>query len=380
MVRRQSRWPLLAVGAFFGHVVYPAGVQLLALRRGPGDRPAAPAGGSDDRYVSAVVPAYRELTTIGPLVQMLLHGEGSPVSEVVAVVDDDAETAAVARAAGAVVVQGTERLGKAAAANKGVERARCDVVLMLDANTTVEPATLRRLTEHVRSGRLDLVSGVRTEHGRAGESMYWTFENATKTAEDRLGGSLSLVGELVAFRRDLYEPLPSWLRADDLYLGLDFTARGHRVSVDTTCVSSEPSVSPRQQLERRLRILGAFFEMLVRRPRLFVTPRRPVVMFNANRTWRVTGGPVCQLVLSGVAARAARRSPVAALWLALNAFAVSDYLLTALGSREQGGRFRALAAQGLGMPPVIAVGAATRMVRQVLKGTRSTGMWERVER
>lgn len=374
---------VLATGAFFGHVVYPLVVQLAAARRSAA-RPATvsggPAGdGRQDRYVSAVVPAYRELATIGPLVRMLLGAEGSPVHEVVAVVDDDRETARAARAAGAVVVEGSDRWGKSGAVNRGIARARCDVVLLLDANTTVDTATLRRLSEHVRADRLDLVSGVRTEVGRAGESMYWTFENRTKTAEHRLGGSLSLVGELVALRRELFEPLPAWLKADDLYLGLEFMSRGHRVSVDTGCVSSEPSVTPRQQLERRFRILSGFYEIVVRRPRLLLTPRLPVQMFNANRTWRVTGGPVCQLLLAALAARSARRSPLAAAWFALNAYAMSDYLLTALERREQGGRLRALLAQGLGMPPVIAVGAAGRLLRQTARG-QSSGIWERVER
>ena len=372
------RVPLLLCGAFFGHVLYPVGVQLAARAVAP--RPDDLEQDPDtERYVTAVVPAYGERTTVGPLIELLLHGPGSPVAEVVAVVDDDHATGEVARAAGAVVVEGDERWGKAGAVNRGVARAGHDVVLLLDANVTVDGATLRRLTDHVRDGRLDLVGGVRTEHGRTGESLYWTFENLAKTAEDRLGGSLALVGEMMALRRGLFQPIPEWVRVDDLFLGLDFASRRHRVSVDTSCVSAEPSATPRQQLTRRLRMMEAFLEVLVRRPDLFLTPTRPVALLNAHRTWRVTGGPVCQVVLAGLAARNARRSPVAAAWAALNAFAVADYVVAARRDRDQGGRLRALLAQALGMPPAVTGAAAVGVVRRLSSGGNS-GTWTSVQR
>lgn len=380
-----TAWPalrvvLLGAGAFFGHVVYPVAVQALARAAPPAPEPPPTLPG---RWASAVVPAYRERSTIGRLVTALLTDEASPVAEVVVVVDDDEPTAQAAEAAGAVVVRGGRRRGKAAALNRGVEHASHDVVLMLDANVTVDGEVLRRLADWVRAGGYDLMGGVRTEHGRAGESMYWTFENWTKAAEHRLGGSLAVVGELLCLRRSAFRPIPEWVRVDDVFLAVDFASRRRPVSVDVTCLSSEPSVSPREQLERRFRVMEALYELWVRHPEPFRTPSRQLVMLHGHRTWRSTAGPACQVALALLAAKVtaerSRRSPVAAAWLLLNVAAVGDYLTTALLDRQPSGRARALSGQALGMPVVVAVGATTRLVPRLLSGRRE-GTWTRVER
>ena len=373
-----GRLVLLAFGAFFGHVVYPVTVQVLARR--PSAAPPVPSGPlREGRFVSAVVPAYRERTTIGGLVTLLLHHPESPVAEVVVVADDDADTAEVARSAGAVVVDGPGRGGKAGAVNRGVARAQHDVVLLMDANVDLDVQAVRRLVAHVDSGRLDLAGGVRTEQGHAGESMYWAFENATKAAEHRLGGSLALVGELLCLRRDLFRPIPAWVRVDDVFLAVDFATRRKRVSVDTTCVTVEASASPRDQLERRFRVMEALLELLVRRPAPFLTPSRQLLMLHAHRTWRSTGGPVCQAALVIACVRAAPRSPLALGWTALNLFAAADYLACGLRDVQPGGRLRPLLSQALGMPPVVLVGACLRLRRRLLSGG-SDGTWTRVER
>lgn len=382
-VSARTKVGLLATGAFFGHAVYPLTVRSLA-RLTPREHAPTRVSAVDHRdpavrFVSAVVPAYREVTTIGPLVEHLLHGEGSPIAEVVVVADDDEQTAAVAAAAGAVIVSGPGRHGKSSAVNRGVERATQDVVLLMDANVSVDLDAVRRLAEHVRDDRLDLAGGVRTEHGRVGESMYWTFENAMKTAEDRLGGSLAVVGELICLRRSLFRPIPTWVRVDDVFLAVDFASRRHRVSVDTSCVSTEHSASPREQLSRRFRLGGDFLEVLVRQPRPFLVPTRSLLMLHGHRTWRATAGPVCQALLVVHCLQRARRNPVAAGWAALNLFAVADYLGSGLADRAPNGRLRALLGQALGMPPVVLVGALRRLSGRLLSGSRD-GTWVRVER
>lgn len=371
----RRRFGVLAAGAFFGHAIYPVIVQaasrlVAAPPRHPGSFPG--------RWADAVIPAYRERATVGPLVSRLLSDPDSPVAKVIVVVDDDEPTAEAAEAAGARVLRGPRR-GKAAALNRGMAAATADVVLLLDANVSVEGRSIRRLAEWVRAGQHDLVGGVRTEHGHAGESMYWAFENWTKSAEHRLGGSPAVVGELLCLRRSAFRPIPEWVRVDDLFLAVDIGSRRRGVTVDVTCVSSEPSASPRQQLERRLRMMEALLELLVRHPRPFLTPTRSVLLLHGHRTWRSTIGPACQVALAVASARRIRCSPLAAAWLALNVAAAADYLIGSLRNRTPTGRLRPLAAQGLGMPPVIALGAAGRLAIRLVSGRRD-GTWARVER
>lgn len=367
-----GRTAALFSGAFFGHAIYPLAVLTLARLVGPrADLPVTdspdPDSGMTERYVSVVVPAYREVSTIGRLTRHLLESPGTAVAEVIAVTDDDTDTAAAARAAGADVVEGAARGGKSGAVNRGVAQARHEVVILLDANVEITVDAVNRLCGHVASGRLDLAGGVRTEVGSAGEGMYWAFENATKAAEHRLGGSLAVVGEAIALRKAVFRPIPTWVRVDDMWLAVDFAGRGLRVSVDTTCVTSEPSARPRDQLERRIRVVEAQLELLAGSPRSFVRPSRQLLMLHGHKTWRTTGGAICQILLVGRALAAATRSPAAAAWAFVNLLSAADFVQASLRDQHLG-RGRALAAQALGMPPVILCAALWRLARGRVSG------------
>ena len=109
--------------------------------------------------VSVVVPARDEQSTLPALLHSLAMLEG-PVSEVV-VVDDSSQdaTAAVARSAGALVLPAgappTGWTGKAWACHVGAEASSGDMLLFLDADTTLAPGALGGLLAlHDRHGGL----------------------------------------------------------------------------------------------------------------------------------------------------------------------------------------------------------------------------------
>ncbi len=219
---------------------------------------------------------------------------------------------------------------------------------------------------------------MRSEVGDGGQGFYWKFENMTKAAEHKLGGCLAVVGEALAFHRRDFEPIPEWVKGDDTYLAVDFARRGLKVSVDTGVVATEPSVSPREQFERRIRIQSANLEQLARLWRAYGTPSPEMAMFHAHKTWRSTGGPACQLVLLGWAIRR-YRSPLAMGWLALNALAAGDYVYCSLRNRNQG-VLRSVATQAVGMPLVVCVGAVGRLTRRSRRGRTGGGTWQKIER
>src|SRR2546426_5295744 len=111
--------------------------------------------------VSCVIPAYNESATISGVVRA---ARACPhVSEVIVVSDGSTDqTPRVAAESGAdCVLALDENLGKGGAVLAGVEAARGDVVLLLDADLCgLTPEHLTRLLEPVLAGRAEMAVGV----------------------------------------------------------------------------------------------------------------------------------------------------------------------------------------------------------------------------
>lgn len=110
------------------------------------------------------VPAYNEAGSIGDVVERASrHGN-------VVVVDDgsDDETAAVARAAGAAVVEHARNLGYGAALKTlfaEAQRARASNLVVLDADGQHDPADVPKLVDEQRSADVEIVIGSRFAEG-----------------------------------------------------------------------------------------------------------------------------------------------------------------------------------------------------------------------
>jgi len=114
-----------------------------------------------DMTVSIVIPAFDEAATIALCVEQALRC--AEAAEVIVVDDGSSDgTADAARRAGANVVRLLHNGGKAAAMNAGVQAARHDVILFLDADVTGYTAeTLSRIVQPVISGRYEMYVGLR---------------------------------------------------------------------------------------------------------------------------------------------------------------------------------------------------------------------------
>jgi dolichol-phosphate mannosyltransferase len=125
-----------------------AAAVLARLGRGRTRRPPLAPGAPFFGTISAVVPARDEAARIGPCLAGLL---ADPDLDEVIVVDDGSSdgTGDVARAAGARVVAGAPPppgwVGKPWALQQGLEAARSDVVIAVDADTRPRPGLARAL-------------------------------------------------------------------------------------------------------------------------------------------------------------------------------------------------------------------------------------------
>jgi cellulose synthase/poly-beta-1,6-N-acetylglucosamine synthase-like glycosyltransferase len=294
-------------------VLYPAAIVLAAARR-PSRRAPEPARWPS---VTAVVPAYREAAVIAGKVADLL-ADGYPGELEVLVVADDDATAAAARATPARVLAPGRRLGKASAVNLGVAEARGEVVVLSDADARLDPGSLRRLVRWFEDPAVTGVAGEKRVLG-GGESLYWRFESRLKRAEDRLGTTIGLAGELGALRRERFRPLPPELAVDDLWLALDLLEDGGRIVYEPGAVAREPPSATSGELwERRTRVVSGVIDVCVRR-RALLAPRHGLVAAElwGHRLLRSTAGPLAHAALVGLAVVRAPRSRAARLVVAL---------------------------------------------------------------
>lgn len=127
----------------------------------------------------------------------------------------------------------TERLGKSEAQNAAMEHIRTDLVVLTDAETRFAPNCVRELAAAFAdpavgcaSGQLALVpqTGVIAEN----QNRYWSYEMRLRDLESRLGILTVASGQVMAFRRKLFRPLPPYT-GDDCVIPLDVVRQGQRV-------------------------------------------------------------------------------------------------------------------------------------------------------
>ncbi|WP_438315007.1 glycosyltransferase family 2 protein [Candidatus Caldatribacterium sp. SIUC1] len=120
---------------------------------------------SKNMKTTAIIAAYNEEKTIGPILDVLRE---SPLVDQIVVVSDGStdRTVEIARSKGAEVVELLHNVGKGGALYRGLEYIRSDVVLLLDADLIgLNPKHVASLIEPVLQGEADVAIGV-FEEGR----------------------------------------------------------------------------------------------------------------------------------------------------------------------------------------------------------------------
>jgi len=147
--------------------------------------------------VDVVLPCLNEAAALPAVLRALPPGYRAVV------VDNGSRDGSpeVAAACGAEVVHEPRR-GYGAAVHAGVERATAEVVCVLDADGSLDPAALPALVAHVREGRADLAVGRRVPVSRGSWPWHARAGNAVLAAQLRRRGlRVRDIGPVRAFRR-----------------------------------------------------------------------------------------------------------------------------------------------------------------------------------
>jgi cellulose synthase/poly-beta-1,6-N-acetylglucosamine synthase-like glycosyltransferase len=258
----------VAVGLIvYAHLGYP--LLLRALVALFGERDAEVSARREPPRVSLIIPAYdeeavierklanaRELDYPAELLEVIVASDGS-----------SDRTVELARAAGADQVLELPRGGKVAALNSAVPQATGKILAFSDANSYWRPAALRRLVDRFADERVGYACGqVRFEGGEGGnqEGLYWRYEMAVRSMENRLAGITAGNGGIYAVRREAYIELdPS--RGQDIGFPFELTKRGWRAVYEPSAVAEE-KMAPTVEGEfgRKRRMMWGLWDVMLK--------------------------------------------------------------------------------------------------------------------
>lgn len=172
-----------------------------------------------------------------------------------------------------------QRRGKVAILNDLIDVADQQLIVMTDANTEFSVSAISCLVRHFDDisvgavcGELDLVkanscSGNNINNINNKDDLYWRYEQFLKQHEAVLGGLLGANGGIYAFRRSLYQALPSDTIVDDFIVVMRIALLGYQVVYDHEASATEdiaPSLD--DEYRRRVRIGMGNYQALVRLP------------------------------------------------------------------------------------------------------------------
>ena len=259
-------------GLVYHYVGYPVAIWAFARVFGR-ERYCPERHPSDLPFVSVLVSALNEEDVIRERVQNALTTD-YPADKFEFVVASDGSTdrtAEIVRSFSDPRVKLLDfrvRRGKALVLNEVIPALRGDVVVLSDANTSIEAPVVRRIVRWLTEPDVGAVVGrlVLTDpaSGKNVDGVYWRYETFLKQCEARLGALLGANGAIYGFRRDLFVPLPTDTLVDDFVLPLLMKLRSRcSLIYDTESVAHEEA--PTQlgsEFKRRSRIGAGGFSSL----------------------------------------------------------------------------------------------------------------------
>ncbi len=209
-----------------------------------------PAEDADRPLLSVLIPAFNEARVIAASIDRVLASDYRNLE--VIVVDDGSSdgTSAVVRARFAseprVALLTIPNGGKARAINTGLQRAKGDIVIALDADTQFERRTISNLARWFADPNVGAVAGNAKVGNRVNMITRWqaleyiTAQNLERRALAGLGCITVVPGAVGAWRRSTLEALggfPSDTLAEDQDLTLAVQKAGYRVLFDADAIA-----------------------------------------------------------------------------------------------------------------------------------------------
>lgn len=270
---------LSAAALFYTYVGYPLLIAAISILR-----PRKVRRADYEPTFTIIITAYNEERSLaGKIENTLALDYPQELLEILVASDCSTDrTDEIARsfeAKGVRLHRQPQRLGKTAAQNAAVEKARGEIILFSDATSLYQADVLRKIMPNFADatvgcvgGRLVYVDPGNSRIGRGAKS-YWNYETFLKKHESRACSLIGVSGCLYAVRRAAYVPLYHEA-CSDFIIATKMVEQGLRTIYEPDAVCTEET-NQRQdnEMKMRVRIIAQTFTDLWRH-RAMLNPLR----------------------------------------------------------------------------------------------------------
>ena len=225
--------------------------------------------------VSVIIAAYNEERDLAAKLENTLALD-YPKSQLEIIVTSDCSsdrTDEIARSfsdRGIRLHRQEERLGKTAAQNAAVTKARGEIIVFSDATTHYQPDVLRLLTPSFADESVGCATGrviyqdVNDTSVGKGTQSYWNYEFFLKKHESNVCSLIGVCGCMYAVRKSAYVPLYNDA-CSDFIIATTMVEQGLRaVYINEAVCMEEPNRHAKKELAARVRIISQTFSDLWR--------------------------------------------------------------------------------------------------------------------
>lgn len=302
-------WISLALVAFVyaGYPVIAALGARWSRMRGKGMNPGSMAD-ADLPDVTLVVACFNEADILADKVQNCRELDYPKEKLRVLFVTDgsnDGSEQLLATMPGVEVTHQPERRGKLHAVKRVMKMITSPVTVFCDANTFLNPESMRLLARHFADPAVGAVAGEKQvkasgEKATAGEGLYWKYESKLKFWDAHWHTVVGAAGELFAVRTTVAPEPPDDSIIEDFMVTLTIAGNGYRVAYEPEATATEgPSASLGDEWKRKVRIAAGGWQAMSRLGHLMNPFKYGVLAFQfaVHRASRWTVAPMALVTL-----------------------------------------------------------------------------------
>ncbi len=208
--------------------------------------------------ISVGIAAYKE-----PLIKDCLKAILSEnIKKEVIVVTPDKETAKIVKQFKSVrLIKEKRREGKPSAVNKILKKAKGEIIILTDADMTINKGSLKELIKPLKNKKVSVVCGRPLVINQKGMIGYWGKILYDIVHKQRLAGAKHLTTNLCALRKGCVKKIPRESLVDDYVIGLECLKKGKFVYAPKATINVRFPSNIGDFLKQRVRTFAGYMQI-----------------------------------------------------------------------------------------------------------------------